>query len=55
MAAYHPFNSSKCDYLPPLDRYFELYFSLQKLAIDEMSFKFPNHKYLYDRCSVNPS
>jgi hypothetical protein len=29
----HSFNSSKCDKLPPIDRYFERYFDLQLLGL----------------------
>ena len=46
------FNSSKSDKLPPLDKYFNPFFSLQKTAIEIVKNKSPKNKFLEDYLSL---
>ncbi len=48
------FNSKKSDKLPPLEKYFDSFFDLQKLAIEIVGFKAPNNKYLEDYLTIFP-
>jgi len=46
------FNSSKSDKLPPLERYFIPFFSLQKTAIEIVREQTPKNKYLEDYLTI---
>ena len=48
------FNSSKSDKLPPLDKYFYPFYSLQKSAIDIVKVKTPKNKLLEDYLTIFP-
>lgn len=48
------FNSSKSDKLPPLDKYFDPFFILQKSAIEIVKEKTPNNKLLEDYLTIFP-
>lgn len=48
------FNISKSDRLPAIDKYFDLFFSLQKTAIEIVSIKSPNCKMLEDYLTIFP-
>jgi len=48
------FNSSKSDKLPPLEKYFDSFFALQKTAIEIVSEKSPNCKLLQDYLTIFP-
>lgn len=48
------FNSSKSDKLPPLEKYFNSFFHLQKNAIDIMKIKKPDSKLLEDYLTIFP-
>ncbi len=48
------FNSSKSDKLPPLEKYFNSFFSLQKTAIEIVKTKSPKNKFLEDYLSIFP-
>lgn len=48
------FNSSKSDKLPPLEKYFNSFFALQKTAIDIMKIKKPESKLLEDYLTIFP-
>ena len=48
------FNSSKSDKLPPLEKYFNSFFALQKTAIDIMKIKKPDSKLLEDYLTIFP-
>jgi hypothetical protein len=48
------FNSSKSDKLPPLDKYFDPFFILQKSAIEIVKEKTPNNKFLEDYLTIFP-
>jgi hypothetical protein len=48
------YNSSKSDKLPPLDKYFDPFFILQKSAIEIVKEKTPNNKYLEDYLTIFP-
>jgi len=48
------FNSSKSDKLPPLDRFFDPFFALQKNAIEIVRYKKPNNKLLQDYLTIFP-
>lgn len=48
------FNSSKSDKLPPLEKYFNPFFALQKSAIEIVSEKSPNNKLLEDYLTIFP-
>jgi hypothetical protein len=48
------FNSSKSDKLPPLDKYFNPFFLLQKSAIEIVKEKTPNNKFLEDYLTIFP-
>ncbi len=50
----HSLNSSKSDKLPPLERYFEPYFELQRSALEIVQFKAPKHKFLEDYLTIVP-
>lgn len=47
-------NSSKSDRLPPLEKYFNPFFDLQKSAIEIMSVKYPKSKLLEDYLTIFP-
>lgn len=49
------FNSSKSDKLPPLDKYFYPFYSLQKSAMDIVRAKTPNNKLLEDYLTIFPN
>ena len=46
------FNSSKSDKLPPLEKYFDSFFSLQKMAIEIIRDKSPRNKFLEDYLTI---
>jgi hypothetical protein len=48
------FNSTKSDKLPPLDRYFDPFFDLQRTALDVMLRKKPDNKLLQDYLTIFP-
>ncbi len=48
------FNNSKSDKLPPLEKYFNSFFALQKTAIDIMKIKKPESKLLEDYLTIFP-
>lgn len=48
------FNSSKSDKLPPLEKYFNSFFSLQNLAVEIVKTKSPKNKFLEDYLSIFP-
>lgn len=48
------FNCSKNDKLPPLERYFDPYFNLQKLALAIIQDKAPKNKFLEDYLTIIP-
>jgi 5-methylcytosine-specific restriction endonuclease McrA len=48
------FNSSKSDKLPPLEKYFNSFFALQKTAIEIVSTKSPKSKLLEDYLTIFP-
>lgn len=48
------FNCSKSDKLPPLEKYFNLFFALQKKAIEIVSVKSPKSKLLEDYLTIFP-
>jgi hypothetical protein len=48
------FNSSKSDKLPPLEKYFNSFFELQKSAIEIVKGKNPNSKLLEDYLTIFP-
>jgi hypothetical protein len=48
------FNSSKSDKLPPLEKYFNSFFELQKKAIEIVKDKNPNNKLLEDYLTIFP-
>ncbi|QJD95469.1 hypothetical protein HH214_06065 [Mucilaginibacter robiniae] len=48
------FNSTKSDKLPPLERYFEPYFELQRSALEIIQHKAPKHKFLEDYLTIVP-
>jgi hypothetical protein len=48
------FNSSKSDKLPPLEKYFNSFFTLQKTAIGIVKDKNPNNKLLEDYLTIFP-
>ncbi|MET3501348.1 hypothetical protein ABIC45_002960 [Mucilaginibacter rubeus] len=48
------FNSSKSDKLPPLDKYFQPYFNLQRTALEIIKYKSPKHKFLEDYLTIVP-
>jgi len=49
------FNSSKSDKLPPLDKYFNSFFNLQKEAIEIVKRKAPKNKFLEDYLTIFPA
>jgi len=49
------FNSSKSDKLPPLNRYFDQFFNLQKNAVTIIKDKQPNNKFLQDYLTIFPT
>jgi hypothetical protein len=49
------FNSSKSDKLPPLEKYFNPFFDLQKTAIEIVSTKSPKSKLLEDYLTIFPN
>ncbi|MDA9555736.1 hypothetical protein N9R54_05815, partial [Pelobium sp.] len=48
------FNSSKSDKLPPLEKYFNSFFDLQKTAVEIIRKKSPNNKLLEDYLTILP-
>lgn len=48
------FNNSKSDKLPPLEKYFNSFFALQKTAIEIMMDKNPKNKFLEDYLTIFP-
>jgi hypothetical protein len=48
------FNSSKSDKLPPLEKYFDPFFELQKTAVDIISDKHPKNTLLLDYLTILP-
>ena len=48
------FNSSKSDKLPPLDRYFDSFYEIQKVAIEIVKIKKPKSKLLEDYLTIFP-
>lgn len=48
------FNSSKSDKLPPLEKYFDPFYSLQKTALEIVSEKSPKNKMLEDYLTIFP-
>lgn len=48
------FNSSKSDKLPPLEKYFNSFFALQKTAVEIVSEKSPKNKLLEDYLTIFP-
>jgi hypothetical protein len=48
------FNSSKSDKLPPLEKYFNSFFDLQKTAIEIVKDKNPKNKFLEDYLTIFP-
>lgn len=48
------FNSFKSDKLPPLDKYFEPYYHLQRSALEVIQYKAPKHKFLEDYLTIVP-
>jgi len=48
------FNSSKSDRLPPLEKYFDSFFSLQRTAIEVMINKKPESKFLEEYLTIFP-
>lgn len=48
------FNSSKSDKLPPLEKYFNPFFALQKSAVEIVSKKSPKNKFLDDYLTIFP-
>jgi len=48
------FNSAKSDKLPPLEKYFDSFFSLQHTAIEIVRRKNPNNKFLEDYLTIFP-
>ena len=48
------FNSSKSDKLPPLEKYFNSFFALQKIAVEIIKIKKPNSKLLEDYLTIFP-
>jgi hypothetical protein len=49
------FNSKKSNKLPPLDKYFDSFFALQKKAIEIVDFKSPKNKLLEDYLTIFPN
>jgi hypothetical protein len=49
------FNSSKSDKLPPLDRYFNSFFNLQKSAVTILKEKQPRNPFLEDYLTIFPN
>jgi hypothetical protein len=49
------FNSSKSDKLPPLEKYFNPFFTLQKAAIEIVKVKDPKNKLLEDYLTIFPN
>ena len=49
------FNSSKSDKLPPLERYFNDFFALQKTAVDVVKEKQPRNPFLEDYLTIFPN
>lgn len=48
------FNSSKSDKLPPLEKYFNPFFNLQKSAVEIVSKKYPKNDLLQDYLTIFP-
>jgi hypothetical protein len=48
------FNSTKSDKLPPLDKYFNPFFLMQKSAIEIVKEKTPKNKFLEDYLTIFP-
>jgi len=48
------FNSSKSDKLPPLEKYFNSFFAMQKIAIEIVKNKNPKSKFLEDYLTIFP-
>lgn len=48
------FNSAKSDKLPPLDKYFNPFYELQKTALEIIRDKFPKNKMLEDYLTIFP-
>jgi hypothetical protein len=48
------FNSSKSDKLPPLEKYFNPFFALQKSAVEIVSKKSPKNRFLDDYLTIFP-
>lgn len=48
------FNSSKGDKLPPLNKYFNDFYDLQKQAVEIINKKVPNNKFLEDYLTIFP-
>ena len=48
------FNSSKSDKLPPLEKYFNSFFALQKTAVEIIKIQKPNSKLLEDYLTIFP-
>jgi len=48
------FNSSKSDKLPPLEKYFNPFFALQKSAVEIVNKKSPKNKLLEDYLTIFP-
>ena len=46
------FNSTKSDKLPPIEIYFDKFFKLQESAINIVSKKYPNNKFLQDYLTI---
>ena len=48
------FNSSKSNKLPPLSKYYDSYYNLQKKAVEIIKDKTPKNKFLEDYLSILP-
>lgn len=48
------FNSSKSDKLPPIEKFFDPFFALQKQAMEIVKFKNPSNKLLQDYLTIFP-
>jgi len=48
------FNSSKSDKLPPLDKYFLPFYTIQKSAVEIIKSKSPGNKFLEDYLTIFP-
>jgi hypothetical protein len=46
------FNSTKSDKLPPIEVYFDRFFELQQSAINIVSNKYPNNRFLQDYLTI---